>query len=93
MRGIDSPHVATAIELLNRGVSAGGNAVVVGGGMMGCELAVYLAQKGKKVTIIEMLPLVLNDMNNVHANRQLLMKMLQENDVAVLTSTALDEVI
>jgi len=66
--------------------------VIVGGGMVGCELAVYLAQKGGKFTIIEMLPRVLDDMVWVHANREMLLKMLEENGIAILTNTTLEEV-
>ncbi len=90
--GIDSPKVATAIDVLKGKAAVGENVVVVGGGMVGCELAVYLAQKGGKITIIEMLPRVLDDMVSVHANREMLLKMLEENNIAILTNTVLDEV-
>ena len=90
--GIDSPKVATAIDVLKGKATVGENVVIVGGGMVGCEVAVYLAQKGKRVTIIEMLSRVLDDMGQMHANRGMLMKMLQENHIAILTSNALDSV-
>jgi len=90
--GIDRAKVATAIEVLKGKASVGKKPVIIGGGMVGCEVAVYLAQKGKKVTIIEMLPRVLNDMVHVHANREMLLKMLQESDITILTNIALDEV-
>ena len=35
--------------------------VIVGGGSTGCETAEFLAQKGKRVTILEMLPRIGND--------------------------------
>ena len=90
--GIDSPEVATAIGVLQGKATVGEKVVIVGGGVIGCELAVYLAQKGKKVTVIEMLHRVLDDMDHVHMNREMLLKMLQENDITIFTNTALDEI-
>jgi len=90
--GIDSPKVATAIDVLKGKATVRENVVIVGGGMVGCELAVYLAQKGGKIAIIEMLPRVLDDMVWVHANREMLLKMLEENGIAILTNTTLEEV-
>lgn len=37
------------------------NVVIVGGGLVGCETGLQLAQKGKNVTIIDMLPEVAQD--------------------------------
>jgi pyruvate/2-oxoglutarate dehydrogenase complex dihydrolipoamide dehydrogenase (E3) component len=42
---------------------AGKKVVIIGGGEVGSELAWFLAEKGKKVTIIEMLGAVAMDMN------------------------------
>lgn len=52
--GVKGANVATAVEVLN-GKPVGKNVVIVGGGMIGCETALYLAEKGKKITIVEML--------------------------------------
>jgi len=52
----DVPNIVTAVQVLT-GVkkAAGEKVVVVGGGLVGCEVAEYLAERGKKVTIIEMM--------------------------------------
>ena len=55
MPGIDGKQVVTAIEILKGTKSAGENVVVIGGGLIGVETAEFLAEKGKNVTIIEML--------------------------------------
>ncbi len=34
----------------------GERAVIIGGGLVGCELAEYLAEKGKNVTVTNILP-------------------------------------
>ena len=54
--GIKGPNVATAIDVLAGRKQTGRNVVVVGGGSTGCETAEFLAQKGKQVAILEMLP-------------------------------------
>lgn len=50
--GMDSPNVVTAHEVLRQDVSLGQNVVVIGGGLVGCETAEFLADKGKSVTVI-----------------------------------------
>ena len=54
IKGIDGAGVLTAKEVLN-GARVGDTVVVIGGGLVGCETAEYLAKQRKKVTIVEML--------------------------------------
>lgn len=53
--GFNGPNVVTAIDVLGGKKQTGRNVVVVGGGPTGCETAEFLAQKGKRVAILEML--------------------------------------
>ena len=55
IRGIDGKNVVMALDVLTGKVEVGSNVIVVGGGMVGCEVAEFLVSKGKKVTILEML--------------------------------------
>lgn len=57
----DDRHVITAKDALAQsGKNVGEHAVVIGGGMVGCELALWLTKDlGKKVTIVEALPKLL----------------------------------
>ncbi len=57
----DDRHVITAKDALAQSSkNVGEHAVVIGGGMVGCELALWLTKDlGKKVTIIEALPKLL----------------------------------
>jgi len=50
IRGIDKKSVMTAIDVL-RGKQVGQNVVVAGGSFIGCEIALFLAEAGKKVRI------------------------------------------
>lgn len=59
--GIDRPNVRIATKLLKEGQDTGQNVIIVGGGLVGCETGLHLAEKGKKVTIIDMLPEVAQD--------------------------------
>jgi 2,4-dienoyl-CoA reductase-like NADH-dependent reductase (Old Yellow Enzyme family)/thioredoxin reductase len=54
--GIDSALVISIDEALNGHTKTKGmNAVVVGGGPTGCEIALHLAENGHRVTIVEMM--------------------------------------
>ena len=55
MPGITGPNVATAIDVLSGKKPTGQKVIIVGGGSTGCETAEFLTQKGKQVTILEML--------------------------------------
>ena len=55
IEGIDLPHVKFLAELLKEEPDYGDHVVILGGGLVGCETAVHLLEKGKKVTVIEML--------------------------------------
>ena len=54
--GINGPNVVSAVEVYNMPDRAGRKIVILGGGLVGCELAIYLTGLGREVTILEMLP-------------------------------------
>lgn len=60
--GSDLPCVADSHDVLGGRVRPAGNVVVVGGGLVGMETAEYLAQRGCKVTDLEMGPEYCADM-------------------------------
>ena len=53
--GIDSVNVADAWKVLGGEQQVYGTVAVIGGGMVGCETAEYLAARGCKVSVIEMM--------------------------------------
>ncbi|MEM4481530.1 MAG: FAD-dependent oxidoreductase [Desulfurococcaceae archaeon] len=66
----------------------GQRVIVVGGGLVGVELALYLASTGKEVTIVEALPEIAIDIEPV--SRMSLIRpggLLEKHKVKVLTST------
>jgi pyruvate/2-oxoglutarate dehydrogenase complex dihydrolipoamide dehydrogenase (E3) component len=54
--GIDGPNVVGAEELYTHPEKAGQKIVILGGGLVGSELAIYMGGLGHDVTILEMLP-------------------------------------
>jgi 2-enoate reductase len=87
--GIGKPNVTTAIDILLGKAEPGNETIVAGGGAVGCEAALYLAQQGKKVTIVEMLPDVASD---VLETREVLTARLIDTGVEILTDLKLIEI-
>ena len=72
---------------------AGEIVVVAGGGLVGCETALWLAKQVKKVTIVEILPELMRFGPPVpHAKRMMLLDLLAQNKVEVITNTAIHEI-
>jgi len=90
--GIEGPNVLSAVEaFLEPDKLEGKEIVILGGGDVGCECAVFLAQQASKVTIVEMLEeLMLNQ--DVHSTRMDLLKMLEDAEVEALTGTQATEI-
>jgi 2,4-dienoyl-CoA reductase-like NADH-dependent reductase (Old Yellow Enzyme family)/thioredoxin reductase len=61
--GIDCDHVGRFEDVLTGKTEVGGKVVIIGGGMLGCEMADFLARKGKSVTVVEMLDVMMKEMN------------------------------
>ena len=81
--------VCTASDILTGRVPCGDRAVVVGGGLVGCETALWLAQLGKKVTIVETLDrLMAVNRPLCHANSEMLERLIPFHGIEVLTSAA-----
>jgi len=51
--GVHKSIVVDALEVLS-GVETGNNVIIVGGGAVGCDTALFIASKGKNVTVVEM---------------------------------------
>lgn len=62
--GSDLPFVVDSHDVLNGSVQLAGNVVVIGGGMVGMETAEYLAERGCKVTDLEMAKEFCQDMGH-----------------------------
>ncbi|AKA67881.1 FAD-dependent oxidoreductase [Clostridium scatologenes] len=84
----DNSKVFTAADVLCGKKQAGDKVVVLGGGLVGCETALYLKKMGKEVTIVEAMDslLALNG-PSCFANFGMLMALIPYNHINVLTSS------
>jgi len=82
--GIGGPDVMMAVDVHGAGARVGNDVLIIGGGQVGCETALYLVAKGKRVTVLEMLDDVARDANLMH-RRALLLELAKAEAVGSLT--------
>jgi pyruvate/2-oxoglutarate dehydrogenase complex dihydrolipoamide dehydrogenase (E3) component len=80
----------TSKEILTGDVDTGSRVLLIGGGMVGIEVAEFLAVRGKEVTVIEILGEVARDMLPV--TRKLTLNRLEKLHVEILTETEVERV-
>lgn len=66
IQGIDGTNVLSAEYVYDHSDAVGKKVVVLGGGLVGVELAIHLAMLGRDVTIVEMMPALNNGGNILH---------------------------
>ena len=87
MPGTGRENMVTAWDVLAGKAATGKKVVVAGGGMVGCETAEFLAEYGKEVTIVEMLPELASDA--IIGRKDLLANRLDELGVNGITSATI----
>jgi len=88
--GVKRENVVTAHDALTEKILTGQRVAILGGGMVGCETAEFLAQRGKDVTIIEMLDLIATDVGMF--TRPFLMDRLTNWGVKQITGAQVKEI-
>lgn len=84
--------VYTATDALLGKTPIGERVMVVGGGLVGCETALWLAQEGKHVTIVEALDrLMAVNKPLCHANSEMLERLLPFHGVETLVSSSVQK--
>jgi len=86
--GIHRPSVVTARQVLD-GEEVGERIAIIGGGLVGCETAEFLAEQGKMVTVLEVLDEVAARI--ILALRLLLLSRLADKGVTILTGAKCQE--
>jgi len=90
--GAQGPNAKLAIPVLLGDEHTGQCVVVVGGGDVGCELAVELCHQGKDVTIVEMLDKLMSRGGSFVANEQNLRYLVAQSGAHVMCSARLMEI-
>jgi 2-enoate reductase len=88
--GVEKEKVTTATDILMGKRRAGESTVIIGGGLIGCETALFLAQEVKSVFIVEILREIAGDI--FISTQQHLKKLLAEAGVKILTETRVLEI-
>ena len=86
---IDGNTVLSTIQLLNGMEARGEKILVMGAGVIGCETALYLARRGKQVTLCAREDSAELDTNimDIHNREMLLRMMREEKNITVLRGT------
>ena len=84
--GVKGVRVVTAWDILEGKKQAGNRVLIVGGGMVGCEVADFLGEHFHNVTLIEMLPEIAQDVPLYV--RYFLMERLMDYGVKIETETS-----
>lgn len=88
--GIDSGNVAHCIDVLNGKATLGEKVVILGGGLVGCEIALWAMTEKRSVTIVEMLPKLMSAGPLVSKeNKQMTLDLLTFHGVDVRTNTTI----
>lgn len=90
IKGLIGSKAVNCCELLRGKKKAKGRIVVIGGGLEGCETALWLAMKGKNVTVVEMLQDVC--LGTYRANRIMLRELMQRWGIKVCLGVKAEEV-
>lgn len=85
----DGKKVITSDEVLDL-EEAPKTMIIVGGGVIGCEIGQFLAKMGTKVTIVEAMKQILP--NEDADTAKLLLRQLKKDKIKVITGTAVSEV-
>jgi len=90
--GVKKANVVWAGDVVSGKALTGQTVVVAGAGLTGCETALYLAQQGKKVTVIDMLGQLEIAQDVPFLNKLGLMGLLHEHGVQFKTEVKMEEI-
>ena len=87
--GLDADNVLEPSDVLLGKVVTGHKVLVAGGGLIGAETATFLAEQKREVTLIEMKPEFVPDLDPYA--KPMLLQELRENQVTMLANAAIQE--
>ena len=91
--GIDDEKVLGCMDAFAHPEKVGKKVIIIGGGLVGCEMALDYAQEGKDVTVVEALPKILSaGIPSPIPNGQMIPDLFQHHHVTVLENHKLTSV-
>jgi len=90
VKGIEKKKPIVLSDILSGKVKVGKRVVVIGGGFVGCETADFLAEKGKRVFVVEILSELASEMYYPYAH--LLIQRLKDKGVEAFTEVKEEEI-
>lgn len=89
--GVEKPIAVDCLSAINGAKKVGKKVVVIGGGLVGTETALDLAENGHSVTLVEMLPKIMKDV--AVTDFLAYSERIAKTDMRILTETRLLEVL
>lgn len=90
IKGLEKRKALQFEDVLLGKAEVGKSVIVVGGGFVGCETAEFLSEKGKKVTIVEILPQLASELFFPYAYQTV--QRLKERKVEIYTGVKAEEI-
>lgn len=88
IEGIRQENVLTGVEALGGRKQIGNRVLIIGGGQVGCEIAIWLADQGKEVKVVEFAPKLMSGAGKpFEANTLQIEDMLADRKIDVLVNT------
>jgi len=83
----------SSIDALNKSTKIGKKVLVIGGGLVGCEIAMDEAMKGREVTVVEVLDSILSAGEPIpFMNKMCIEEMIDYYHIKVMTATKVKEI-
>lgn len=87
----ENEKVLTASQVLLKEKECGERIAIIGGGLVGCETALWLKKQGKQVTIVEAQDKILSlNAPLCHANSEMLERLIPFQEIEVITNAKVD---
>ena len=90
IKGIEQKHVLMSWDVFGKEEQLQKNLVIIGGGLVGCELAIHLAGMGKNITLVEMGHYMAPTAEI--SERMSLLEQLDANKIACITDACCKEI-
>jgi 2-enoate reductase len=93
IEGLETSNWAHCIDALNGDRELGQHVAILGGGLVGCEIGLWVTELGHRATIIERLPALMSAGPLISKeNKQMTIDLLAYNGIEVLLNTSIERI-